>query len=87
MQCDSHMCQDCLRTIFGWSGSTEFLTIVCPPPCLPLHTHTHTHTIVSRYTTEGKLWVRGNLSALLNVQSKDTAPFGGLLYGDGCDGQ
>ena len=44
------MCQDCLRTIFGWSGSTEFLTIVCPPPCLPLHTHTHTHTQSSPVT-------------------------------------
>ena len=33
---------------------------------------------------QGKLWVRGNVSELLHVESRER--FGGLLYGDGCNG-
>jgi hypothetical protein len=34
----------------------------------------------------GKMMLRSNLSALLNVESRHASSFGGLLYGDGCDG-
>jgi hypothetical protein len=60
------------------SNSSEM--VICNHVC------GHVSTAKGIAWNEGKLWVRGNVSALLNVQSRDTSTFGGLLYGDGCDG-
>jgi hypothetical protein len=50
------------------------------------HVCGHVTTAKGIAWNQGKLWVRGNVSAMLAVESRDASTFGGLLYGDGCDG-
>jgi len=50
------------------------------------HVCGHVSTAKGIAWNQGKLWVRGNVSAMLAVESRDASTFGGLLYGDGCDG-
>jgi len=48
------------------------------------HVCGHVTTAKGLAWNQGKMWVRGNVSAMLNVYEGEQ--FGGLLYGDGCDG-